>query len=472
MRRRQAFTITELLVVMALLVFIMYILAEAFSAGSSALRSLKAVGDMNEKLRATTTILRRYLGADHFEGRKRLSSPSFWYDGPPQEGFFRIWQDADSIDEGTDLDSNHSFRAPGPDPLTGHGGVNARGTWSNHGLHFAVKLRGNTRDAFFRATLPGGSPLLALPLIDTRFQEPGGTTLCSSWAEVAFFLRPSAPGSVAVPGPDGFDQTEGPSAPAGASGLPLYTLYMRQRLAIADNAQVPQAVPANAYVNNGDYVEMSCYRDLTSANVLYFNNPSDLTMPGRRLGKPPNRAAPNQWAQCPATTGDLANNSAPGGGARPGQSPNGYPILAEEPPATGGKFAGGDILLDNVVSFEIRVLLPLSSWTAVHGAQAPGNIYDFVTLAGPAVQQFNQNTAGAAPFKKNRPPYVFDTWSQARDNSLDYSGWSTTNKRTSIPLLTSTVTGEKIRLLAIQITIRIWDAITSQTRQTSIVVDL
>jgi type II secretory pathway pseudopilin PulG len=472
MRRRQAFTITELLVVMALIVFIMYILAEAFSAASGAFRRLKAVGDMNGKLRTTTTLLRRYLSADHFEGKKRLSSPSFWYDGPPREGFFRIWQDADSIDEGTDLDTNHSFRAPGPDPLTGYGGVNARGTWSNHGLHFAVKLRGNTRDAFFRTTLTGGSPLLRMPQADTRFQEPSGTTLCSSWAEVAFFLRPSAPDSVAVPGPGGFDQTEDYSVPAGRSSLPLYTLYMRQRLVIADNTLVPQAVPANAYLNNGDYAEMSCYRDLINPKVLYFNNPSDLTMPGRRLGKQPNRPDPNRWARCPAFTGDLASNSSPGGGALPGTPPNGYPILAEEPPAAGGKFKGDDILLTNVVSFEVRVLLPLSTWTAVYGVSPRGKSYDFVTLADPAVQQFNQNTAGPAPFRQNRPPFVFDTWSQERDNSLDYSGWAARNTLPSIPLWMNPATGEKIRLLAIQITIRIWDDNTRQTRQTSLVVDL
>ena len=46
MRRRTAFTITELLVVMALIVFIMYILAEAFSAGSTAFRNLKDLSPM------------------------------------------------------------------------------------------------------------------------------------------------------------------------------------------------------------------------------------------------------------------------------------------------------------------------------------------------------------------------------------------------------------------------------------------
>ena len=58
---------------------------------------LKAVGDMNERLRTTTTILRRYLSADHFEGKKRLSDANFWKNGPPREGFLRIWQEFDTV---------------------------------------------------------------------------------------------------------------------------------------------------------------------------------------------------------------------------------------------------------------------------------------------------------------------------------------------------------------------------------------
>ncbi|MFM7148574.1 MAG: PilW family protein, partial [Gemmataceae bacterium] len=90
--RRSGFTIVELMVSMALIIFVMYVLAEAFAAGSKAFRDLKAVADLNTRLRTANNLLRRYLAADHFEGRKRLSDPDFWIDGPPKEGFFRIWQ--------------------------------------------------------------------------------------------------------------------------------------------------------------------------------------------------------------------------------------------------------------------------------------------------------------------------------------------------------------------------------------------
>jgi type II secretory pathway pseudopilin PulG len=430
MRRRKGFTLVELLVAMALIIFIMYILAEAFSAATAAFRSLKAVGDMNEKLRTTSTILRRYLSADHFEGRKRLSDANFWKDGPPREGFLRIWQGTDSVDEGTDLDGNHSF--------AGYGADNA--------LHFTVKLRGNSRDDFFRATVPPNSPLLLLPNGDTRFQEAGTGTFCSSWAEVAVFTRPSG------------ETTEDPNNP-----LTLYTLYMRQRLAIQDNSLVSPTIPSGQYTANGNYVEMSCYRDLKTPNILYFNSPADLTMPARRLGKKP---GPNTFARPPAFTADWANSN-------PISS---YPTLAEEAPRTGGKLAGDDVLLTNVLSFEVRVLLPRKFYAPPYVPQAVP--YDFLSLASPVVQQFNSfnNPKFYNPVNNPKGPYVFDTWTSTSDDVCDYSGWNTATTAQSIPLYVQQrpppFPQDKIRILAIQITVRIWDLNTKQSRQTSIVVDM
>jgi prepilin-type N-terminal cleavage/methylation domain-containing protein len=50
--KQSGFTIPELLVAMALIVFIMTILNHTFSAGVRAFRELVAVGDMDEKLRS------------------------------------------------------------------------------------------------------------------------------------------------------------------------------------------------------------------------------------------------------------------------------------------------------------------------------------------------------------------------------------------------------------------------------------
>jgi prepilin-type N-terminal cleavage/methylation domain-containing protein len=469
MRRRKGFTITELLVAMALIVFIMYILAEAFSAGSTAFRKLKAIGDMNEKLRVTSQVLRKYLQSDHFEDKKRVSDPDFWKDGPPRAGFLRIYNGSpfdyttypaysnlnpNYYWEGTDLDGTDSFRA------------------IDHGLHFSVKLRGNNRGDFFRAGLPANSPLLLLPLPDTRFQDPTIPSMASQWGEVAFFLVPTG---------DSTEDVESSAAPQ-----PLYALYLRQRACVADNQDVTNAnggnrilwTPTNNPPNPGYpyYVEMSCHADPTSppgpnappgpASTIYFNGPADLTMPARRLG-----GTPGVYQ-----TGMPSDTA----GTWPMSGLNGqYPILANEP---GALLAGNDILLTNVLSFEVKVLLDRNQWnwywTDLNLNLVPPKPvppYDFVGLSHPAIQWFsNANPA----FINATGPRVFDTWSQLKDDAYDYGAWQTSGATTSVPLFfnnpvnpTSTPS-MKIRLVAVQITMRIWDPNTKQTRQSSVVVDL
>src|SRR2546423_1073885 len=91
MQKRRAFTIVEMLVSLALIILIMVVLSEAYSIGLTTFRDLKAIGDMEERLRTVSTLMRSDLTADHFDGRRRLSDPQFWVQGPPTQGYFRIW---------------------------------------------------------------------------------------------------------------------------------------------------------------------------------------------------------------------------------------------------------------------------------------------------------------------------------------------------------------------------------------------
>jgi hypothetical protein len=92
---RGAFTLVEMLVATALVMFIMLILSEAFVAGLEAFRTLKGIGDMEEHIRVAVTPLRHDLRQDHFDGRRRLSDPLFWSSGNPpnpREGFVNVTQ--------------------------------------------------------------------------------------------------------------------------------------------------------------------------------------------------------------------------------------------------------------------------------------------------------------------------------------------------------------------------------------------
>lgn len=95
MRRRRAFTITELLVSMALIMFIMAILAEAFRAGLESFRQLKSVGDMDHKLRTASTILRRDLDAVVLKQstKTNLKPSQLNTTLPPSSGFFTFGED-------------------------------------------------------------------------------------------------------------------------------------------------------------------------------------------------------------------------------------------------------------------------------------------------------------------------------------------------------------------------------------------
>src|SRR4051812_31409949 len=98
--RREAFTLVEMMVSSALIIFIMYIMASAFEKGLDAFRILKLAGDMQEKLRAAATVLRTDLTAPHFDagGIPGVSGPNLsdqrldrtsWT--PPNNGYVRIY---------------------------------------------------------------------------------------------------------------------------------------------------------------------------------------------------------------------------------------------------------------------------------------------------------------------------------------------------------------------------------------------
>jgi hypothetical protein len=255
--------------------------------------------------------------------------------------------------------------------------------------------------------------------------------VCSPWAEVAVFTK------------DTGEVTVDPQNPT-QNGLKLYTLYLRQKVAIPDNALVAQLnggtrIPYSQYGTQGNYVEVSCQHDDLTLGVpngsLYFNNPQDLTMPARRMGAGGGAIRIQGW---PLTR---------------------YLTLADEPNAAANGTSGNDVLLTDVLSFDVRVLLQGQP--------------DFLDLYGVQNLFPNKNPSiGGVDFRG----LIFDTWSQMRDNNqnLDYgTNWNASagTSQLRIPIYDD-ANGNRIRIRAIQITIRIWDSRTLQARQTSIVQDL
>jgi type II secretory pathway pseudopilin PulG len=431
--RRQGFTITELLVALALIIFIMAILSEAFSAATKSFTDLKALGDMAEKLRSVTTQLRRDLASDHFDGKRRLSDPGFMDDGPPREGFFRIWQSTPSQSEGMDADGIASFRSTGM------------------ALHFASKLRGNQRSDIYTASLLDASnPLQTLGQWESRYQDPAHPAFNFQWADIAYFLRASK------------DANGKPDLANGVT--PLYTLYRRQLVAVPDDIK-----PTVAYTNPKDlksyFPEISIQPDRVLPNV-FFNSARDLTMPARRFGM--NGAAPGPNPPTPVYAGiPLLSNA------------DLYPTLGD----WNTSLNEGDLLLTDVVSFDIRVLLDgRAEFVDLYDNQGTSlqepSIDPKLRVSGYSNKNLQYN------FSIPTPTLVFDTWSGLTDDVYDYSNrdnysnnqdqtprWAIPGTNASIPLYKN-ADGKVIRIKAIQITIRIWDSKTLATRQVTVVQDM
>jgi type II secretory pathway pseudopilin PulG len=385
---RSAFTLVEILVSMALTVFLLTILAQAFVSGADTFRQMKAVGDLNDNLRTAANMLRADLFADHFEGKRRLSDGRYWADGPPQQGYFFVLsppQPAGSplvgpYPEGVDADNIPSYRNPGP-------ALNAN-LPPGPLLAFTVKAKGNRPQDFFSLKL--AAPLTALGSPNSRFQQPG--TLNTQWAEVCYFLLPIQN--------------------ATAGGTPLYALYRQQRLVLADVDTLnwgtpPASVPAVLFPRIVAYKnKVSCGQNPNKtppfSNYVYFNSPADLTIPNRRTA-------------CDFTT--LPNKLVP-------------PVPFNDP--TTGMPSGEDLLLMDVLSFDVKVLL-------VQGG-------DFIPVPAPG---------------------YFDTWTQRVDDMKN----TFTPEILPVPNQLN-VNGGQRNILAVQITLRIWSPGSRLARQVSVIVDM
>jgi type II secretory pathway pseudopilin PulG len=454
MRRRSGFTIVELLVAMALIMFIMAIISDAFVAAMKSFRDLKASADLAERLRSVSTVMRRDLAADHFDGKRRMSGADFWTGGPPPEGFFRLYQGSPPVTP-TAANPNPAYAFEGSDPneLGVAQNLRLRSSYraTDHMLHFAVKLRGNERGDYFSAAVPPTSALVTSPFLlgSLHYQDATEDTntkrlFNSQLAEVAYFLRATGDN---------------------AKGTPLFALYRRQRLLLRDSGLItdPTGTIPRAIAGTVDqYPEMSC---TASGANLYFNNPRDLTMPARRLGM--------AGLAGTLTATDPNNNNAPS-----------YPTLFDT--TNNDDYRGADLVLSDVISFEVRLLLGdgnrFESLYDITGA--PGG---YRSGANPPIPPFLPNNPSFSD--RNNGPLVFDTWSNAVDVAggpglggvFDYSGWNTATNTTGsrIPIYqrvtnnpngtTSTTT---IHVRAVMVTIRVWDVKTEQTRQITIVQDL
>lgn len=430
---RNAFTLVELMVAMALIILMLSIMSQAFVIATGVMQGLKEVADMQEKIRPAITLLQRDLGAFHFEGIKKLSDPEFWDNGPPKEGYFMLWQD-------------RAFEPViGIEPSGNEGAYNGvsfsrSAALANHMLALTVKLPGKSPNDFFESssfnlfTPPlfgniflnkvSNPPVVNIPprvtddtpkgMLDsnTRRFEKDSSLIHSEWAEVAYFLGPL------TGNPDGY--TDGKTGPA----LPYYNLYRQQRLVLPSFNISGVTLPvATAAIRE----EISC-ETFTGT----FNKPSDLTVPWKRMG---NR-----------TLNHLGNRAGP--------------LFLGFSNASAR--VNTDIIATNVISFDVKLLTDLR--------------YDYEDLTT-ILSQGSYSTY--APFSNyalangNAAIRVFDTWTTDQGNAAntipkyDFGYWNnftgkwqpsgnTAGNNALIPVW-NTTNNTGLNIKAVQISLRIWD---------------
>jgi hypothetical protein len=124
---------------------------------------------------------------------------------------------------------------------------------------------------------------------------------------------------------------------------------------------------------------------------------------------------------------------------------------------------GTDVLLSDVLSFEVKIL-----------QRNPTG--DFVPLLPPIAGSgtLPNFTNSNSQFDSLIGPMVFDTWASGTErssgagNGYDFTGWNTP----VAPPTVSTAAPLQIVIGAVKVTIRIWDAKTLQARQITIIQDM
>ena len=523
--RRSGFTLVEMLVAAAVSIMLMVILTQAFAAGLDMFRRMRAQGNMQERLRQTSITLRDDLTRPHFEtaGAGRNSRLSYRrldqaYSGggeettPADYGFVRLWQGQMLDLAGNPIveppfnvtGGNLGASTPLPFALEGTDSDDlmfARAT--THLLHMTVRRQGGNYDECFRCPHPNlpVAPGLVFPgdyVFPRDFRESNFFT--SSWAEVAYFLVPTG-------------QSTG-------GGVPLFTMHRRSKLLIP---AVPSQAPLNEVAVAAIHPEVSTRQQISPPVGNFYSRSNQVTQPRFRSFMVP---APNIVSPVGPYLGTHAGVMEDTMPNRRFLTGNRYPTLAED---TGSMtFAGDDILLHDVISFEIKamwdspqspipfILTPLEVQALqpriaylVNATVVPNSDYPFDYIPFSVKNQYFANRQGRPPLVPAMPgARVFDTWSDAPGSPYaevvppgnpnpgpppsppgqppgpppfppgqgpGSPGNSTQEWERTDPVAdqnTSCRLPLAIRIKALQIRIRIWDAKTEQTRQITIIQDM
>jgi prepilin-type N-terminal cleavage/methylation domain-containing protein len=393
--KRKGFTIVELLVALALVLFIMSIISQVFVDASEAFRSARSKAELTEKLRFITQTLRADLRSRHFENGRKLSDPDFWKIGPPKSGYFRLEQKLDysSLDTKSSVSGDNLYIGK---PDTGcliafTSFLDGQNPGSFHSVNASANLA---------TWLNGGgfSPR------DTRFEETN--TFNSPDAEVAWFMAPDIAGFSSE-----YPMQDEPLSPSPT--MKVYSLIRR----------VWPLAPERQRANSNT---LSVLADGVSVNPFGFNG-------GQWATDEPNTDVPTRRALGQAYYPGIGNAASWRAAAL-----NSTAVTSND---------SAFVIANNVLSFTVEVLpengplfIPLK------------DLRYFDITAGQQMAYLGSSsrvydTWSMRPL--NSGPGVVE----------DYSQWMAPGSLTSVPMLPATATPGSLppKLSAIRVTIRLYD---------------
>jgi prepilin-type N-terminal cleavage/methylation domain-containing protein len=421
---RHAFTLVELLVAMALILFIMSIISVAFVDSTESFRIFRARAELSEKLRFLTQTLRSDLRANHFENNRRLSDPDFWEQGPPKAGYFRVEQTNPNMLPATTTMEGDPVISAGPN--------------DKHVLMLSSFLQGQDYTGFHSVsdsslnTFKGWLNSFSAP--DSRLET--GNSYNSPDAEIAWFMGGVDTSSMSAvsqydfaKNASSFDRLE-----AGDLGVTLYKLYRRTA------PMLPCEIPSTTTAPTFDP------STLDRISVIPPGITVDSTK--KKLNGITNQLIPNVDVPFRRLFGRFMAANTVAGWKNSGGGPNsGFNSRLS---SAGGAASDWAIIADNVLSFSIEVwpegAINFSSVQAAFGQPV------FDTWCGRSV---DANSGVNADF--------------ATPNASGVPKWRDNADANKVPMALNGPNGLPKRLLAVRITIRLYDLNTKSTWQATVI---
>jgi prepilin-type N-terminal cleavage/methylation domain-containing protein len=443
MRTRRGFTLVELLVSMALVIFIMVIVSETFVSALDSVRLLKAQGEMQANLRAASSRLRSDLTSPHFIGNgPNVSDQNLALGSVPSWGYFRVMH--------------------GSPPMTGNPYINEAPAdphpsyaATDHVLSF-TRFDPGTQQWYETVyyLLPNG-------------ESAGGTSLNALYRSQN---GPVLPYQV----PPGGAPDNG-SQPTQTQVVDLSMPYWRYGMSYADWQNGPASNFAPGVAPNGtplpppiNPIAGAPIAQIFSGTRVRWGMPSWFQSWQQQINGP---NAPYTFAMDPYW---MTNTQ----GWPPAQGYFSAPQYNQRYMAPFGGFtppnpAGDDILLTNVITFEVRLSVRTASPQQQPTPSAFLNLFDMWPSANKQFSQSGNNLfIPGGPYTWDNQAAVFDTWFQSGPPTSVASKLSAAqlNMAQNIdPQGTILKPPLPIQVVAVQITLRVWDDRTQQARQVTIV---